>query len=92
MNISLFAPAAVFCLIAARPIGGLASALLMNVTAAIVGTSPVLRLVRAHDLDPRTMPLALAFKGMRLSWIALAAVVPVLLFSPKRRTFRPYSA
>ncbi|WP_198321855.1 MULTISPECIES: hypothetical protein [Methylococcus] len=52
----------------------------------------MLRLVRAHDLDPRTMLLALAFKGMRLSWIALAVVVVVLLFSPKRRTFRPYSA
>lgn len=41
--------------------GGLASALLMNDTVAIVGTPLVLRLAREHDLDPRMMLLALAF-------------------------------
>lgn len=41
--------------------GGMASALLMNDTVAIVGTPLVLRLAREHDLDPRMMLLALAF-------------------------------
>jgi len=41
--------------------GGLASALLMNDTLAIIGTPLVLRLAREHDLDERLMLLALAF-------------------------------
>jgi Na+/H+ antiporter NhaD/arsenite permease-like protein len=40
---------------------GLASALLMNDTVAIVGTPLVLRLAREHELDERLMLLALAF-------------------------------
>jgi len=40
---------------------GLASALLMNDTLAIVGTPLVLRLAREHDLDETLMLLALAF-------------------------------
>ena len=40
---------------------GLASALLMNDTLAIVGTPLVLRLAREHDLDEGLMLLALAF-------------------------------
>ncbi|MFM8330189.1 MAG: SLC13 family permease [Candidatus Methylumidiphilus sp.] len=41
--------------------GGLASALLMNDTLAIIGTPLVLRLAREHKLDERLMLLALAF-------------------------------
>ena len=40
---------------------GLASALLMNDTLAIIGTPLVLRLAREHDIDGRMLLLALAF-------------------------------
>lgn len=49
--------------------GGLASALLMNDTVAIIGTPLVLRLAREHDLDEGMMLLALAF-GVTLGGVA----------------------
>lgn len=49
--------------------GGLASALLMNDTLAIVGTPLVLRLAREHDLDESLMLLALAF-GITLGGVS----------------------
>jgi len=61
--------------------GGLASALLMNDTLAIVGTPLVLRLVREHGLDETLMLLALAF-GVTLGSQLISNVPFVALYLP----------